>query len=174
MSYNSALKKLDEVIVGGGGAATIAFSSIDQRFRHLMLVLTARSDQSSNPTIGLTFNGDTGANYDYHKTVFSGIGSTGGAESYGATSILCGDLLGTGLATTPGGHRMWIYNYVDTNWHKVMRSDEDFKYQNSTPGALSVIYSGWWRSTSAITSLTLTASSGLIVQYSVASLYGVV
>jgi len=65
-----------------------------------------------------------------------------------------------------------ILDYKDTNKYKTIRSIAGYE-DNSQEGAVGIFY-GAWRSTAAITSLTIVSTDGTgLTQYSSFSLYGI-
>lgn len=82
----TAFVKLDEK---SGSSAGYSFTSISGDYRHLLLISYLRSDRASvsNDNLAMTFNGDTGSNYEWvHMRWTNDTGSVGGNEfSQGAT-----------------------------------------------------------------------------------------
>lgn len=170
-----ALNKIDEVVVGAGGAATIPFSSIDQGFRALRLIVTARSDVAAlNTGLEIHFNGDTGANYDTELGSFSGNSVFASFQALAATQ---GEIASISGASSPSGLAnacdCLIYDYARTVWHKMWTSSNVHKRDHASGDLFALPYVGSWRSTSAITSILLFPASGNFVEGSVASLYGI-
>lgn len=162
--------------VGAGGAASITFSSIPSTYTHLQIRYTARSnDVSGGDRIAqkMQFNSDTGANYSHH--LLFGTGSAASADAYTSSTFIY-----TGLSDLPtniaaanifGVGVIDILDYKDTNKFKTTRtlSGQD---QNSTSGRI-FLTSGNWRSTSAISTITLFPETGSYMQYSSIALYGI-
>jgi hypothetical protein len=163
----TSYESIATVTVGSGGAGSITFSSIPSTFTHLELrSLVLQSTSGAN--MNLQFNGDTtGANYTIHSLYGDGssvaafaitsrgslqISYWGGTTSYGTPSICS------------------ILDYANTNKYKTTRT----LYGNDNNGSGFIAQpSGLWLSTSAITSMTITPSSGTINQYSHFALYGI-
>lgn len=160
--------------VGSGGASNIEFTNIPQTYTHLQIRGILR-DNATGYTFNnciTQFNSDTGSNYSYHA--LRGTGAA--ADSFNGTSQTSMLLnQNAGVNATSGNFApviMDIFDYRDTNKFKTVRSI--FGFTNVDTNTRAIIFSGNWRSTSAITSIKLTpANSGSFVQYSSLALYGV-
>ena len=150
--------------VGGGGSASITFSSIPSTYTHLQIRFIALGGASYR--LASQFNSDTGANYSWHALQGSGSTATADAAT-SATSMKVGET----IATYPTVGVIDILDYANTNKYKTIRTLEGFDANGS--GYIQ-LFSGNWRSTSAITSITLgTLISGSMNQYSSFALYGI-
>jgi hypothetical protein len=164
-------------ITVGTATSTVTFSSIPATYTHLQL----RSfSQDSRATYGITetritFNGDSSAVYARHQLV--GDGST--VFSDGVTNfqyMILGDgTFGTTTGGTFGAGIADILDYANTNKFKTIRqiSGVDINGTIAGYGGRAGLSSGVWRSTSAISSITLLAQNGNFSQYSQFALYGV-
>jgi hypothetical protein len=154
--------------------ATIAFASIPQTgFRNLRLVISGRGTvAANNVTIGVQFNGDTGANYDYTTSNFAASSSSGGAQATAATSAQIAWLAAaSSSAGISSGADVLIRNYRGTDLHKEFSGVGSLKY-STTPLLGNPMFAGFWRSTAAINSIVLTPSSGNFDVGTYACLYG--
>lgn len=171
----SSYESIATVTVGAGGQSTISFTSISSTYKHLQIrgILRGTGSVADYNTTTLTFNSDTAANYSIHG--LQGTGSSAGAYGTANTSnIDCGTLTGnSNTANAFGVTVIDILDYASTSKYKTVRSltGQD---SNNTYGIVQFL-SGSWRSTSAITSITLKASSGTpnFNQYSQFALYGI-
>ena len=149
----------------GAAAATITFSSIPGTYSDLLLVWQLTG--ASTSTVRLRFNGDTAANYNW-AFLDQENGSMFGGESYGDTSINLRD-----ATTNATSGTTTIANYAGTTFQKDVVSSSAPNYGNSTTGSRVQNEAGRWKSTAAITSITLfLASGGNFAAGSVVSLYG--
>jgi hypothetical protein len=169
-----AVVQLGEVVVGAGGAASIAFSSISSSYRNLRLVLSVRGDTAALTTgVSLRFNGDTGANYDGQVGSLYGGGSLNTFDTIAGTSMPVGlAAAGTAPANTFSPLEILLHDYANTTTHKGVRSHAGYKQANSTNSTVTSMGTGTWRSTSAINAITLLPTAGNFAQYTVATLYG--
>jgi hypothetical protein len=164
------IKVLDHTPVG---TSAVTFSTLGS-YRHLRLMVSGAGDASATfVTINLTVNGDTGANYDWG---FEGIASstTANASATAADNQIAIGALAAGTAptSTPGYAEYTFYHYRDTVLHKVVNCDSGVKTANNANNIFRRAGSGWWRNTAAITSITLTLSSGKFAAGSRISVYG--
>lgn len=132
----------------GSSAATVTFSSIPGTYTDLVLVLNATASTAANSYIRL--NSDTGANYSWNALY--GDGSTAGTDRAGSVSngILM-DYYGYPTSTIPNANIIQFMNYSNTTTFKTVMARAN---QATTGGGVDLITS-MWRSTAAITSLTL-------------------
>lgn len=155
--------------VGSGGQATITFNSIPSGYKHLQIRGFAKS-AISDATASFTFNGDTAANYSFHG--MGGQGSTIADYSSTSTSSMKAFGYNRGMGYDGGVVLIIdILDYADTSKYKVIRSI--WGMSSGSSGEAQLV-SGNWRSTSAITSMTFTPSSGNFGQYTHFALYGIV
>ena len=155
-------------VVGAGGQSTITFSSIPSTYKHLQVRGFAKS-VTSDATASFTFNGDTAANYSFHGT--GGQGST--MASYASTSASSMKAFGYNRGMGYDGGVVMIidiFDYADANKYKTIRS---LWGMSSGGSGEAQLVSGNWRSTSSVTSMTFTPSSGTFGQYTHFALYGV-
>lgn len=148
------------VTVGAGGSSTITFNSIPSTYSHLQLrcIQNGGGDR-------VQFNSDTAANYTRHYLLGNGTAASAGATT-GATYSAVGDY--TSSANVFAGTIIDILDYKDTNKFKTIRSLTGF--DTNTQGEI-FLFSGLWRSTAAISTITLTG--GTAAQYSSFALYGI-
>jgi hypothetical protein len=155
--------------VNAGGSSSITFSSIPSTFKNIQI----RANASSGGPYGkLTFNGDTTANYRDHYLIGNGGGTAqSGSQGTGYNSILIASNNGFGTSTSFTGMVMDILDYTSTVKNKTVRTLMGFDANGS--GEIG-LYSGIWFATpAAITSLTITLSSGTFLTNSTFALYGV-
>jgi hypothetical protein len=107
---------------------------------------------------GITFNGDTGANYDLQRIRAINASLTGvGAPAQNNLNVECpGDSADSGAA---GVYGLSIPGYAQTTFHKACEIRCTFP--EDTAANLSVaLLTGRWRNTAAINRITITAASG--------------
>ena len=169
-----AFESIATSAVGAGGAASVAFSSIPQTYKHLQIRFNY-SANTTNDNIHLRFNNDTSASYSWHETYGSSTESPGSVSSYnyGGTLVTTAKFgyVGTTSAGFTGVGTSDILDYTNTNKIKVARH----LVGTTTNGSSSYIIqrSIAWHNTSAITSITIYSPPGLITQDSHFALYGI-
>jgi hypothetical protein len=154
--------------VGGGGSATISFSSIPSTFKHLQLRIIARSTAGGSSVTGMNCSINSSVNAVRNHYLY-GNGSSASAGSQVANQI--GWATGTSmLASTFATSIVDILDYQNTNKNKTFRmlSGDD------TNGAGDIaLFSQLFDTTAAISTLTLSLGAGNFAQYSQAALYGI-
>lgn len=154
--------------VASGTSTSLTFSSIPATFTHLQVRGIARLSGGSGE-LDFQFNSDTGANYSYHRLY--GNGSSAVAEAGVSTTQAT---VGYYSAATSvfNGLVVDILDYANTNKYKTVRS---LNGMDTNGGGLILFDSSSWRSTSAITSITIFSKDGSrpLDQYSHFALYGI-
>jgi len=143
----------------GSTQTSVTFNSFSG-YTDLFLVASVSSSSGSGGVASLRFNGDSGTNYS--ATYMYGTGSTAASGRESNMNVMSGgDFPASGTFSVNQYH---IQNYANTNTNKTVLM------RHSTNG-VTVASVGLWRSTSAITSLTL--SSGGYATGSTFTLYGI-
>jgi hypothetical protein len=165
---------LIESVILGTTQSSVVFSSLgtySSTYKHLQIRMSARSNRvSTEDAVILTFNSDSGANYYTHY--LEGRGSSVASGGFGAFNTAIG------VATMPsanatanvfGGTILDILDVFSSTKNKTTRSLDGFA------STVIDLYSGHWRSTASVTSISLTPSSGgtSFVSGSRFSLYGI-
>lgn len=136
----------------GSNAATVTFSSINQSFRDLVMIVVARNASStSNPA--LQFNSDTTSGNYVFVTGEANSGSrtsTVGANAFIPAGNNFAALVSGSLSIT----RFDILDYTATNKHKTVISRV-----NNASAAVGMA-AGRWQNTSAITTVRLLTGNG--------------
>ena len=143
--------------------SSLTFSGIDQNYTDLVFV--ADYTKSENAALRIAVNGDTGANYS--QTIMYGNGTTplGQRETNVSYFYAMDYILST--STVPNQTTIHFQNYSNTTTNKTFL-DRSGNAANGT-----VLSGGLWRSTAAITSFTVTLSSGVFSAGSTFNLYGI-
>jgi len=153
--------------------SAVTFSSIPSTFKHLQIrALTRDSGAGVYNTYKVTYNGDTASNYSVHAMYGQNINTVdqfGNANQTGMVVYATPSAVGSNIF---GAQIIDILDYADTNKYKTQRSIGGVSENNDNN--LITVMSGSWRSTSAISSITITANgSTSFQQYSQFALYGI-
>jgi len=150
----------------GSAAASITFSSIPSTYTDLRLVLT--STTSAADTWILQFNGDTANNYS--ATVLDGNGTTAASSNNTSQASIRLFFAGTTSTTVPETLSVDVFSYAgSTNKTLLATSSTD---QNGS-GTVELC-AGLWRSTAAITQVTLKLLGGNnFATGSIATIWGI-
>lgn len=165
-------KLINSTTVGVAGASTIDITSIPSTYRDLRLVLSLRSTRAtySNDDFYVNVNGSTSQTVKYFQS--SGSGSVG--SFLGGTGRWGGLVPADGATTASifGNAELYIPNYKDTSYYKVMFLQS--VNENNATESYNILQGGKWVSTSAINQLTIVCAAGSFKQYSTATLYGII
>lgn len=146
--------------------ASVTFSSIPSTYTDLVLITNGTYD-TADAVFGIRFNSDTGSNYS--DTDLYGNGSAAG--SYRSTSqskIQVGWYPYPSSQAEPGQSTIQIMNYSNATTYKTT-----LERAGLAGGQGVYARVGLWRSTSAITSVTLLMSAGNFASGTTFSLYGI-
>ena len=143
----------------GSAASSVTFSSIPSTYTDLILIVSGTGSTDTN--LNTTFNSDTSTNYSRTFMFGNGSSATSGRESSQNYMSL------TYLTTGQTNSIYQIMNYSNTTTNKTVLSRT-----NASAVAVTAIVC-LWRSTAAVSTITLTAGSGNIQAGSTFTLYGV-
>lgn len=160
-------KKIASVTVTGATQATIEFTSIPADYTDLIIKLSARTNRAA--TTDRFILGFNGLSTNRSSRWLVGDGSAAGSYSDATSIINDGSTGGNATASTFGNAEIYIPNYAG-NTNKSVSSDG--VGENNATGANSSLSAGLWSSTSAITSIQISAI-GSYVTNSTAVLYGI-
>jgi len=156
-------------------AASVTFSSINQGYTDLVIVVNTRTTYSTDngPRIQLQFNGDTGSNYSATRVYGTGI-AAGSNRDTNNTSMTFGYIASSYSSNTAlGNHLLHIPNYSNTTTYKTVLARWNAT-DNAQPVGASV---GLWRpsnlATGNITSIVIKNEVGTFVVGSTFTLYGI-
>lgn len=141
---------LIEEQVLGSSAASVTFGSggtLTQAYKDLVLECVVSA--SATAYSSLSFNGDNANNYS--STEVYGTGSVAASARQSTTNAIANDP--TGASGNPVPVIINIMSYANTNIYKTTIS------RNSNSGVQVAATVGLWRSTAAITSLTLSTGT---------------
>lgn len=173
--YTTTLAYDSIASVSPSGTDTITFSSIPGTYSSLKLIYTSQSTYTAyNTNVRMRFNGDTADNYGDR-----GIFTDGNTPYYlysngprGWMDLNYGIQTGTYMASGWGVGEVDIPNYAATDVYKNAQGLAGVNALSYPAGYFSNA-SGYWKSTAAITSITLYSSAGNYVAGSRFSLFGV-
>jgi hypothetical protein len=170
----SWFESIATVTVGSGGAANVEFTSIPGTYSHLQIRGISRSNKTNDiVSIYIRVNNDSGSNYAWHQLYGDGstVGSSGSAsQTYAVMPQTSSDYRSTSVF---GATIIDILDYANTNKYKTLRGFGG--YDANTQTGMFLMRSGLWMSTSAITSIKITADAGTDNwnQYTTFALYGI-
>lgn len=131
-------------------------------YTNLQIRAVTRTDRAAADAgdAHMRFNGDTGANYSAHQVY--GDGSTAGSAAYSSQSFMyCTSPLGPNNPSTSFTASIHdILEFANTSKYKSMRSLSGGAGYGAGHHAPITMWGGSWRSTAAITSITITCAYG--------------
>ena len=149
-------------------SATVTFSSIPSTYTDLFIYYQFGATSSAN-NIGIRFNGDTGSNYS--TTAFFSYNTSRSAGSYYLTHGYVGNIALGGPITLEGNGYVDINDYANTTTYKTCQSRYAYSIGATTSETNAIV--NMWRSTSAISSITLFSYNASYLIGSTFSLYGI-
>ena len=158
-------------------AATVTWTSISGSYDHLLLLLSARSDQSTYVSgMSMKFNSAT-STYSETRMFASNTASITSNRKHGESILRAwGDAAGASvLADTFSSNTVWIPNYSNTTSFKQFVSQSAVANNSTASGQSSRMESaGLWSSASAITRIDIGIVNGDdFVANSTFDLYGI-
>lgn len=156
----------------GANANNFDFTDIPGTYKHLWLLLYLRGTKSATSVQPrVTFNADTGTNYDVQKQYAAG--STPGSGGVASQAYI--DLADASAASSDTGAvsaiEVLIPNYAGTTFHKTV-TGKGFNPRAYSAGNEYVMNTGGlWKSTAAITRITITPDANQWALGSRATLY---
>lgn len=166
-SYES----ISTVTVGGGGSASISFTSIPSTYTHLQIRCFARTTRAdSDDQLRLQLNSDTATNYSQHALSGNGTGVSASGTANTTFMFLGRSAAATSGTSIFGAAVIELLDYANTNKYKTLRGLTGLDMNGS---GFSTLTSGSWRNTAAVTSIQITFIGALMGQYSSFALYGI-
>jgi hypothetical protein len=146
--------------------SSITFSSISGSYTDLVLVASPLRDATTGGYVTMQFNSDTGSNYS--NTGLLGNGTTTQSSRTSSQTIAYLNWGADGLSTTnPNTMIASFQNYSNTTTYKTYLSRA-----NQAGSAVDAVV-GLWRSTSAISTIAISRSTGSFAIGSTFTLYGI-
>lgn len=140
------------------GTAAFSFTSIPSTYTDLKVVLYP-SGGSSDTYFGITFN-NTGAVTTYsYTTIYNANTTVAGRQQSNQSNVTIGRSSRSLSASYRSFITFDIFNYANTNINKSFTWSS---YCNTNGGTINGVESGvgYWRSTTAIDTITFTANTG--------------
>ena len=157
---------INSVTVGSGGSATMTFSSIPSTYTDLCLKISARADYSGD-YIAFRLN-PNGSTSNATSRIIYGTGSS--TASFTDTIIYANTTAATATSNTFGSSEFYIPNYTSSSFKSI---SYDGVTENNATSVLTLFSASLWSDTTAISSLTISTTTGNFAQYSTAYLYGI-
>jgi hypothetical protein len=160
------LYKIATVEVGSAGSSSIDFTSIPQGYTDLVVKASLRGSTNGNIDMLCQFNGVT-TGYTFRWITGDGAAA---ASANNTTSNAGFMTMNNDTANTFASNDIYIPNYTSSNNKS---TSFDGVTENNATTAYQVLGGRLWSNTAAITSIKLLPQPGNFVQYSTATLYGI-
>jgi hypothetical protein len=158
--------KIASVTVGAGGASSIDFNSIPSTYTDLNIFCSLRGSQNANN--GFTNIGFNSSTSNFSTRFLQGDGSNlGNGNGVRGIGYLSNAFY---TSNTFDSTSVYIPNYTGST-NKSFSNDS--VVENNATFAWTFMAAGLWSNTSSITSIQITPNTGTFVQYSTATLYGI-
>lgn len=140
-------------------SGSIAFASIPAGYRALRVVLVGRQDKAATRgEVRIRFNGDSGNNYDTQYLQGINGGSAVATPDVAASSSFVGELPAANAVANQSGMIVFdIPYYAATTFQKQLITQSCYKRANASTDMVQFMTANFWRSTAAISSLTIYA-----------------
>ena len=151
-----------------GSVSTLDFTSISGSYTDLILICDWAAGATDYP-VSLRFNSDTGSNYS--NTEMRGNGSTTGSHrNSNQTEMYLAEYV-TGATSFSSNAIFQIMNYANTTTYKTVLARSNNAVGGGSSGTEANV--GLWRSTSAITTITVKTGGTNFAAGSTFTLYGI-
>lgn len=157
---------------GTGSSATVTFTSIPSDYKHLQVRWTGRATGTNDRAVRVQFNGVTASSYSNHSLIGNGsYMESSSAANWGSIE--------TYISVVPGSSRsanihaagiLDILDYASTSKYKTTRQ---FISKTNDANVAVMLTSGSFRSSDAISSMSLILDGGTWGTTSRLSLYGI-
>jgi hypothetical protein len=165
------MKLIQTVTVGAGGASSIAFTSIptDGTYTDLLLVTSLRDNTGSTGwENAFVYPNNSSANMT-SRFLFGWSTNIGSAVNTPAV-IYHQTGRGGNTANTFSNSSVYFANYASAAAKTI---SADTSVERNDVAGINAITAALWNDTTPISSIYITAATGAFVQYSSASLYGI-
>lgn len=143
---------MTEISSGTLSTGTVTISSIPSTYKDLVLSIFAMDPSNDGAQLEARFNNDAGSNYQFSAIVTGSLSSA-------TTQFEMGSNQDNGTSTAY--YRLYIPNYANTTtWKSAISDGWNNDTTNPSTVALYKRHSIWYKSTSAISSITLQISAG--------------
>jgi len=163
---------INTTTVGSGGLSSISFSAIPQTYTDLLLKFSGRNSRSNDnlQEFNIYFNNNTAGVYTVKYV--RGSGSTAISNNYPSDTSFnqLGQPAGTATSDTFSNYDIYISNYTNSVRKNVWIEGVT---ENNAVAAYAYFQAGIFDNTTPISTITVTAPSYLITQYSSFYLYGI-
>lgn len=168
----SKLTKISEYTVGSGGISSFDFSITSGDWDYLVLWLSLRTAVSANSSQPMIRFNDDSTNGNYVQTYFYGDGSNVGGGTDSTTGVLVRYHAGANANSNVFGNSVVYINDVSGSNHKSYHFEGVSPWTAANNVGHMAFTAGRWKSTSAITKVTISGNGNNLSQYSKATLYG--
>ena len=172
----ATVELITNTVVGSGGAASVTFSSLGA-YQHLMILASARSARTGARQDGsnMRFNAETSGNNQSAVTLIqNGAAAAATSETNdNRVSYLFDSPAQDSIDDQFGANIVYFPNYRWGEFKSVIGWNAGSNDNFDTSDYANFICVGSWRSTSAVTSISIHAGVTGYVEHSTFTLYGI-
>jgi hypothetical protein len=161
----SGLTKLWDSVEAGVTLPTASISTptLPQTFKHLVVEFTGRDSLAANTArLAMRMNGDATAGSYAVEGVEDSSSALSRYQLQSSAMQALGYPAATGGASTAGGGTIKIFDYARSTFLKVATIHGGGLFLNTSGSCIVGIYSGFWDSPAAVTTLTFLAASTFV------------
>jgi hypothetical protein len=148
-----------------GSAGTVTFSSIPGTYTDIVLISSAKNSSRAGGTYQIVINSDTASNYSATYMQGTGAGANSGRFTNNTVAYTSRSSDPSGSEYAPG--IVHFMNYSNTTTYKTLLS------RGNEASATTIAFVNLWRSTSAITSISINSGNANFNSGSTFTLYGI-
>lgn len=159
-------------VTGSGNPSYIDITGIPNTYAHLCLVGSMASTRATVlEQFELTFNGDSGTNYQWQRAGFTNNTTVGAYRNASTANMYLVDSVGTSVNSLLNAQvECLIFGYADTSRYTNIWAKGGYAYSGAYGS--SKLWSGTWKNTAEVSSLRVIAGSGNFSTTSRLTLYG--
>lgn len=167
--------RIQSVTVGSGGTANIEFTDIPQIYDDILVKASVRNTASNGyDNIQVSFNGAPSGTAYSGRNLQDYVTATISQNNSGQSSFIYFYSSGANAtASTFANSELYIPNYTSSSNKSISADSATESNSGSAFTSSRTLAAGLWASSSAITSLRLTPSTGNFAEFSTAVLYGI-
>lgn len=159
--YKKGVGMVYDSTASGAVASFDTGATIPGGYAHLLVEAYLRGDTAAtNVSLGIRFNNDSGTNYNYSQHITNNA-TILAAASVAQTSIVAAATAGSSPASAFSPVRFEVAHYANASGFKALSAGSSWwETADTAAGQNQMSFSGLWKSTAALTRITVTPAAG--------------